>query len=359
MVPLDQFLSKTSQSVLLEVLFWAVAYSIYAVIFQLILRSIFSKMKFWNGAIKLQSGVFCANAQDDVVLLLILGVHHLTAGLLCAYGATYNDAEMWRHGYLLEVGFELADVLAMVIHFYPHGYDNVKPEVQAGMVFHHLNGILFSGMIMNAGLHHNEHLRTIAFWLLVGAAFSCYFGAFTHTLNLDTQMTQATLVFYLNTAFFIYCRFYIFPKESYRLIQDVQGDPTLAGSWVETGLYAAGCFLGLFNIGIMTDIIPKAIRYGKRTLDGVTPLDTDDVPLSKEDRMMRRRRSSVLKAVDFFDEATKRRGSSFSTMAGLNSIDDIHKAEVESRERQNISGDDLKALRMTMQKMRKNSSKME
>jgi len=345
---LDGYISEKSQSILFEVLFWEVIYLLYSAVFSRILRFGISKTDFWKGDVKERSGIFCSNAQDDTILMIVLATHHLIAGLMCYTGARTNNPDAWRHGYLLETGFEVADIVALSIGLYPYALDNIKPDIKVALVFHHLPGILFSGLILNANFHHNEHLQEIAIWLLVGASFSCVNAVFIYNLSLDTQMPLATVAYCLNIAFFVYCRFWVFPIESYLLIKDVQNDPELAGSLAAKCLSFAGGFLGLFGVGVLLDAIPKMWRYIKRTFDGVTPIDYDDVPLSREDRM-KRRRSSVMMALDFVDEKNKRRRSSFATIMGMNAIEDLHKLEVEAEG--DIDINDLKALNETLNKM--------
>ena len=53
------------------------------------------------------------------------------------------------------------------------------------MIFHHMPGILFSGMLLGANLHENIHIQEIAFWFLAGACVSCICGAANYTLSLD------------------------------------------------------------------------------------------------------------------------------------------------------------------------------
>lgn len=280
-------LSDNSLAIVLEVTFWGALVHLYKLISNNLLRSHFSKKEFWNEGkgIKTRGGIFLGNAQDDIVLMIITGVHHLTAGLICAYGSFYQNTDIWRHGYLLEVGFEVADLLAIIFKAYPHRkWDNVKPDVQAGMIFHHLPGILVSGLILNADLHYNGHIQALAMWMLLGGAGSLFAIAYLHLLDLTENITQATAFVYLNMAFFFFARWYIFPMEAYNVIQDVQANPSLAGTWSATLLSAAGICLGLFNTAMLVDLIPKTARYTMRMLDGVTPVDSDEVPPSWDDR---------------------------------------------------------------------------
>jgi len=283
---LDGYLSGPHQSLLLELAFWLSLFLVYFSVGSELLRSILRTKEFWHAnSLKTKAGIFCWNAQDDVILLTLLGIHHGSAGLMCALGVMNNDANMWRHGYLWEVAFELGDLISMLVRLYPYKLDNVKMDAQIGMIFHHLAGVFFSALILEAGLHHNGHVREIAFWLLVGASVSCWVAIRQAFLCLTTQILQATMVYAFGVAFFCYCRLYVLPTESYLVMQDVNADPELAGTWFATLLPVYFWLLTVFNLLILADAIPKLIRHFQRLGDGVTVIENVKVPLSREDSM--------------------------------------------------------------------------
>ena len=298
-------ISKDSQSIIFEIVSWTAIYLIYAAIMSRLVRFIMSQMAFWNdGNLNKRSGGICCNAQDDMVVFVVFGIHHLIAGCMCFNGLVNDDGNMFRHGYLLEVGFEIGDVVSMIVNLYPYALDNVKPESRNGLLFHHLSGIFFSGIYLHANLHCNEHFRIIAVVLLFGAAFTALSGVYLTSMNPEgKQVKQVTFLMIVGLCFWCYCRFYIFPCESYLLLQQVWANPELCGTYVEVCLYLSYIFYTLFSLGIAIDFGSKCIRLAKRCFDGVTPYDVDDVPPSREERMksmylqqqkpqQRRRRSS-------------------------------------------------------------------
>ena len=293
----ENHLSLTSQSYIVEITTWVKLYLIYASIMQYCVRSVLSKYtKFWNdGKITKRSGVFCANAQDDSVVMMVMGVHHFTAGMMCLLGIMNDDPNMFRHGYLLEVGFEIADVLSMIFKLYPFALDNIKSDVQCALVFHHLSGILFSGVFLNAGFIHNEHFRIIAFVLLGGAAVSALSGFYINTLDLEKDLHKLTLLCIGSALFWCYCRFYIFPMESYSLLQQVWVNPELSGTWTVTFLYFSFAFYTMFSFGITIDFVAKCIRLVKRCLGEDIALDLEEVPPSREERMKMMEKSSTVR----------------------------------------------------------------
>jgi hypothetical protein len=285
---LDSCLSGENQSLLVETTFWVLVYTIFANVFSRFLRSISNHLPWWDLA-KTRSGVFCGNAQDDSILLTICGLHHGIAGAMMVFGQLYNDPIMWRHGYLFETGFEMADLLALGLHMYPYRHEGMKPDLKVALVFHHLPGISLAAFVLEAGLHYNEHMRAIGMWLLFGGCVSCVASLYMYSLSIKTQMRQMAAALIANFAFFFYCRFYEFPKHSYYLIQDVQSSEDFEGTIMLKLLYFGATALTLFNVGVVADLVPKTIRYIKRAIDGVTPLETGPVPKSREDRMKRRR----------------------------------------------------------------------
>ena len=231
----------------------------------------------------MRSGIFCGNAQDESILLLISCLHHATGGVMMAYGHLRNNPIIWRHGFLLEAGYELADLLAMVLHTYPYLDEMVKSEMKMAVVFHHLPCISSSAFVLEAGLHHNEHMRAVGLWLLLGGGVSCFLTFYILCLSIDKQMRRMATVYIVNLAFFLYCRFYEFPKHSYNLIRDIQSSDEHEGTLTLKLLYFGATSLTLFNLGISADLLPKCIRYVKRAVDGVTPLETEPVPMLRED----------------------------------------------------------------------------
>jgi hypothetical protein len=112
-------------------------------------------------------------------------VHHGVAGAMMMLGVLHDDPILWRHGYLLESGYEIADLFSIFFNLYPYRQDGMKPEIKIALIFHHLPGILLSAFVLEADLHYNTHLREIGMWLLLGACQSCVGGVFIYCLNFE------------------------------------------------------------------------------------------------------------------------------------------------------------------------------
>ena len=255
-----------------------------------------------------------------------------------AFGQLHNNPLVWHHGYLLETGFEIADLIALFFHTYPYCHEGIKPEIKMALVFHHLPGISLAAFIFEAGLHHNEHMRAIAMWLLLGACVSCVAALYSYCLSIKTQMKQMATASTVSFTFFLYCQFYEFPKHSYYLIRDVQSSEEFEGTTMLKLLFLGATAMTLFNIGIAADVLPKNIRYVKRAFDGVTPLETQPIPKSREDRM-KRRQTSLMVAIDTLDQVRHRSSSSILTVMRLNVMEELARHDTE-----NLNEKDMVAL---------------
>jgi len=296
---LDGYLDGETQSILFELLFWTILYLTFVNGGSRLLRSIYRNTRIWTLAHR-REGVFCGNGRDDSILVTLTGTHHFCAGALMWFGTRTQNPILWRHGYLLEVGYELGDLLSMLIPLYPYRLDGMKKDVTVALAFHHLPGLMLSPFLMSTGLYRNLHLQAIGLWLLAGAATSCMFVMVMYTLDYSKQMGTVATLFCSNVAFFLYARWYAFPIEVLALLGDVADDPAFGEGTPNAIVYPmlkfGGFALGVFNLGICIDMVPKTYRYVKRALDGgKTPIETEPIPSSRESMLNLKagRRSSL------------------------------------------------------------------
>ena len=334
---LDAFgIDEEAQSILFEAAFWSLAYLLYVQVFSRVLRHVFRKTKIWEQAHQ-RIGVFLGNGRDDAVLMTCLGIHHGSAAMLMYYGIEWGMPSLWRHGYLIETGFEIADLLSMLIKTYPYAkHDGMKDDIKVALFLHHLPGISLALLVMETGLYKNIHMQTIVLALLGGALVSCLCCVILYSMSFETQMPLVALFFNTNVGFFFFCRWWVYPRESFALLEDVHNDPDLNdGGILLKLLYGGGILMGLFNLGVSFDLMPKCVRYVKRAFDGTTLIDTDPIPRSRDSVLYGKpgsRRSSVMMAMDAVNPvAGKDRRSSLATIMGLNAIDDILRTEKETK----------------------------
>lgn len=116
---LDGYISPSTQSIAIEVLFWSLCYTVFVQIFSRMLRHVYRQTNIWNYA-KKREGIFLGNGRDDAVLLSCLGLHHGFAAYLMYAGLMNEDPNLWKHGFLLEAGFETADYIAVMLNIFPY-----------------------------------------------------------------------------------------------------------------------------------------------------------------------------------------------------------------------------------------------
>lgn len=367
---LDGFgIDGEAQSILFEAAFWSIAYLLYVQVFSRVLRHLFRKTPIYHRA-RERAGVFLGNGRDDAVLMACLGVHHGSAALLMALGIELGLPNLWRHGYLIETGFEVMDLVSMLVKTYPYAKcDGMKDDIKCALFLHHIPGISLALLVMETGLYENIHMQTIVLALLGGALVSCLCCVVLYSMSFETQMPLVALVFNVNVGFFVFCRWWVYPREALALLDDVHNDPELNGGILLKLLYAGGVLMSLFNLGVSIDLMPKCVRYIKRAFDGATLIDTEPVPRSRDSILYGKpggRRSSIMMAVDAINPtAEKGRRSSFATIMGLNAIDDVLRTEKETKDKRHsaptLSGvlekdddldeDDLAALNRTISSM--------
>ena len=343
---LDGYITPETQSIAIEVLFWTICYTLFVQCFSRALRCVYRQTNIWNYA-KKREGIFLGNGRDDAVLLTCLGVHHGCAAYLMYIGLMNDDPDLWCHGFLLEAGFEVADYAAIIFGIFPYAsYDGFRADVKPILMAHHVPGIVLSFFVMNSGLYQNVHMQKICLALLGGAFFSCIATVYIYSLNPDKQMTQAAVAFNLAAVFFLWCRWWVYPIESFALLEEVRAHHELSNGIILYVLYAAGILMALFNLGIAADVLPKCIRYTKRAFDGVTPIDINDISSSR-DSILRRRRSSVMKVVEAVNPI---RRYSLITVMGMNAIEDIVNTS-KNNDDDDLDPDDLKNLNKTLSSM--------
>ena len=150
---LDGYLNPSTQSIayrspLLEFMLYR-----FVQIFSRMLRYVYRQTNIWNYA-KQREGIFLGNGRDDAVLLTCLGVHHGFAAYLMYVGLMNEDPNLWKHGFLLEAGFELADYIAVMLNIFPYAYyDGFRADVKPVLIVHHIPGIVLSFFVMDSGLY--------------------------------------------------------------------------------------------------------------------------------------------------------------------------------------------------------------
>lgn len=215
--------------------------------------------------LKLQhrKGIIVTDAQGDYVFMFILSSHHTVAGLLMIMGSTFNMPELWNRGYLIEAGYEVGDLVAMYLRSYPYHNNKIKQELRYALVFHHLPGLLLPFYLFQSGLNENNNVQNIAAWMVMNAALGAVAQAYIHTLDFTKDMVKAAMVNNCNAAFLLYSRFYVFPQNSFELIEHIRTTESISSDPAHYMIYAIGAFLFVFNLAILGEFVVKTYKYNK------------------------------------------------------------------------------------------------
>jgi hypothetical protein len=248
----------------LEIALWTMAYLIHTIYTPKAVFNYFKSSPFFE-KLKLQrrKGIIVSDAQGDYVFMFLLSSHHTLAGLLMIMGSAFNMPQLWNRGYLIEAGYEVGDLVAMYFRSYPYHNNKIKQELRYALVFHHLPGLLLPFYLFKSGLNENNNVQSIAAWMVMNAGLGAVAQAYIHTLDFTKDMVQAAMVNNCNAAFFLYARFYVFPQNSFELIEHIRATESISSDPVHFMLYAIGAFLFVFNLALLGEFVAKTYKYNK------------------------------------------------------------------------------------------------
>lgn len=148
-----------------------------------------------------------------------------------------------------------------------------------------------NNMLLPASLSAHVFFLLFVCRLLLVGGISLLCAFYIGTLDFDKDMKKAAIVNTTNIVCFIYARFIQFPYHSYYLMKDIRAD---RHSTLVVGLFSVYfIFMSIYNLGVLSELLPQGIRYILRAMNGVTAADDGpQVPPPKEGKM-KQRRSSV------------------------------------------------------------------
>ncbi|KAH9260012.1 hypothetical protein BASA81_001784 [Batrachochytrium salamandrivorans] len=237
-----------------------------------------SQMEFWE-AIKLRSGTLAGNGQDDITLMSILAIHHLTSGSLCVLGDYLHLPFVFRLGAMLELGFEVSDTVALFRGEWPHQPDKEPLLMRIALFAHHLPGMTLIVPLFYTGYYSNAHIRAVGSWLLFAGGISSLGAFLVYTRNFANkrEMQQAAMIQAISGLFFVYARFLVFPVEMYTFAEELASGNLFTGA---NTVRIMGVFMTIFNVIVLKTNLIKTIKYLIKAFvsDGVEVND-----LSKQD----------------------------------------------------------------------------
>jgi len=260
---LDSSREITLSWMAVEVSVWAVLYAILiANMLVPYVRKTLSAQPFWEPMLQRQGQVLTSMAEESVMAMSI-SVHHLFGGSLMLYGQLVGNEEIWLHGLFVEIGFEVVDVIALILNQYP--YTVVQPGLRMLTLFHHFPGLFAAPNLIMKGLHRNSDLQAIGWSLLLAGGVSLLCDSFKQTRSLDTQLGQWLTLHIINMIGVILARFVIFPVASYNLLTKLwAGESAWMGNLAAAGIAS----MAVFNAVVIVIMSEKLYRNGGMYLFG-------------------------------------------------------------------------------------------
>lgn len=218
-----------------------------------------SQMQFWD-AIKLRSGTLSTNGQDDVTLMCILALHHLSSGGLCVLGDWLQMPFLFRLGAMLELGFEVSDTIAIFRGEWPHQREKESLTMRIALLAHHMPGMTLIVPLFYTGFYSNAHIRAVGSWLLFAGGVSSLgaFLVYTRNFEMRREMQQAAVIQACSGIFFIYARFVVFPVEMYTFAEELSSGEMFQAANV---VRAMGVFMTIFNVIVLKANLIKTLKY--------------------------------------------------------------------------------------------------
>jgi len=140
--------------------------------------------------------------------------------------------------------------MSMIFLLWPFHERDLKLMFLTGS--HHLSGIIIIVPVLKTGLYLDRNLQFVGLTLLLAGAVSCFFLAVSRTL--DRRKASEAWMYFLGScvgsAFFLLCRFYVFPREMYLFFVN----NNLEGLMKYT-FYASIVLMTMFNILICLDVL--------------------------------------------------------------------------------------------------------
>ena len=238
-----------------EVGCWAIIYTILVVnmlIVPFVRKSLSSKQ------MTKRPGQAIINTAEESVLCMSISAHHLFGGVLMLYGQLTGNSVMWLHGLFVELGFEIVDVVSLLLNQWP--YTVVQPGLKLITLFHHFPGLFAAPQLVMIGYHKNVHLQAIGWSLLLAGGVSLLSDSFKQTRNLETQMGQWLVLHVINMTGVVLARFMVFPTASYELLKACfETSP----EWIAYLTTAGILSMAVLNLVVLVLMIEKLFKNGK------------------------------------------------------------------------------------------------
>jgi len=223
------------------------------------------KQPFYSNLIH-RPGYFSRTGQDDITVLFVIAMHHMSSGSLLMLGSFLGVPVLFELGGLLELGFEIADTFALIRGVWPYEHSRTPFIIRVAFLMHHLPGLFLIVPVLHMGLYEDPHIRAVCAWLLFAGGVSALAGSYVHTRDFEKprEMRQAALAMLFSSLVFLYARFIVFPMGIYHYTKDLDE----AGSFgrVPTVVRALAVPMMIFGLITVRINLMKLIKYSARAL---------------------------------------------------------------------------------------------
>ena len=217
-----------------------------------------AKQPYWS-ELKNRAGSFCVNAQDEVSFTTAVGLHHILGGLMCVYGVYSGDTRFWIAGACVEIGFEVADVGAIVLGTFPYN-GQLRPELKSIILLHHAPGLLCGVPAITNGLHTNSHVQAIVSSLMLAGGLSVTIQALVYTKDFDREMGWVFFYQLIGTGSLCFARIYTFPTHLFLLVNELR--QAQDSDWRITALFVvSGLGMMRFNVMMLRINVSKCYKF--------------------------------------------------------------------------------------------------
>lgn len=191
--------------------------------------NVFLKKNVPNWAdLKNRKGSIAINMQDELVLSVLVGAHHLMAGLIMLTGT-----EGFVVGILIELAFEISDICSIFTTSYPYRPGKDGDKLKRFLILHHIPGVLTIIPVLASGLHLMiPEVRELGFCLEFVGALGIIVSNTSQVIDVNTGAWKIFYLQLLGNSIFVYGRFVYSPPRFITIVNHSYNNGTIFGTIV-------------------------------------------------------------------------------------------------------------------------------
>lgn len=228
-------------------------------LFRALITHLYSKCSWWE-YLTTYKGILCPDVQKEIQYTTILGIHHILGGGMMAYGAAYAAPPVWTLGALVSMIDDVHDVLCIILPAWPFGGPGGRDvKLCTVLLIHHVAAILGTFPAICAGLGTNVHVQSVGAALLLAGGCSHVVLTTSRTRNrkIPREAWHDALIWIVGTSFYMYSRFYIFPRAMIALYHE---DYPSMSPGMQDAFLGFLVLMSLFNVVIGLDAASGTLK---------------------------------------------------------------------------------------------------